>query len=147
MEARNTSGQAYRDGKLVATEIVLTERARLESTPVPITGTNRVDFKQTPIRGQSTIRFIQVDDLELEDELRQLIAAASDVDLRRRQRDERWSPKPTRPRSSITRGTSRNADWPILLSAIQPLKRPTFQSISPTAEIEHRIRPLGPFRP
>ena len=93
MEARKTSGQAYRDGKLVATEIVLTERARLESTPVPITGTNRVDFKQTTIRGQSTIRFIQVDDLELEDELKQLISAASDVDLRRRQRDERWSPK------------------------------------------------------
>jgi hypothetical protein len=53
-----------------------------------------VDFKQTPIRGQSTIQFIQVDDSELEDELGQLIAAASDVDLRRRQRDEHWSPKP-----------------------------------------------------
>jgi hypothetical protein len=72
----------------------LTERARLESTPVPITGTNRVDFKQTPIRGQSTIQFIQVDDPALESELKQLIAAASDVDLRRRQRDEQWSPKP-----------------------------------------------------
>jgi len=93
VETRKTSGQAYRDGKLVATEIILTERARLESTPVPITGTNRVDFKQTPIRGQSTIQFMQVDDSGLEDELRQLIAAASDVDLRRRQRDERWSPR------------------------------------------------------
>ena len=94
METRETPGQAYRSGKPVAAEILLTERARLESTPVPITGTNRVDFKQTPIRGQSTIRFIQVDDLELEDELKQLIAAASDVDLKRRQRDEHWSPKP-----------------------------------------------------
>jgi hypothetical protein len=103
VEVRKTSGQAYRDGKLVATEIVLTERARLESTPVPIAGTNRVDFKQTPIRGQSTIRFIQVDDPELEDELEQLIAAAGDVDLRRRQRDERWSSK-TEPRSASSMG-------------------------------------------
>lgn len=93
METRETSGQAYRDGKLVAAEIVLTESARLQSTPVLITGTNRVDFKQTPIRGESTIRFIQLDDLDLEDEIKQLIAAGSNDDQKRRQRDERWGPK------------------------------------------------------
>jgi 7,8-dihydro-6-hydroxymethylpterin-pyrophosphokinase len=52
-----------------------------------------VDFKRTPIRGESTIRFIQVDDLDLEGELQQLIAAASSEDLKRRQRDEGWGPK------------------------------------------------------
>jgi hypothetical protein len=94
METRESPGQAYRDGELIASEIVLTETARLESTPVPITGTNRMDFKRTLIHGQSTIKFIQVDDPKLEDELRQLIAAAGNVDLRRRQRDERWGTQP-----------------------------------------------------
>lgn len=94
MEIRKTPGQAYRDGRLVATEVVLTESARLQATPILIPGTNRVDFKQTAIRGESTIRFIQMDDSELEYELEQLITAASDPDLRRRQRDERWAPKP-----------------------------------------------------
>lgn len=35
-----------------------------------------------------------MDDSELEYELEQLITAASDPDLKRRQRDERWAPKP-----------------------------------------------------
>ncbi|HEX5593425.1 MAG TPA: hypothetical protein VFX35_08765 [Solirubrobacterales bacterium] len=93
MKGRETPGQAYRDEKLLAAEIVLCERFRLQSTPIPIPGTNRVDFKQTVIKGESTIRFIQVDDPELQDELNRLIAAASDNDLRRRQRDERWAPR------------------------------------------------------
>ena len=94
MDFRKSVGQAYRDGALVAAEVEVTETTRTQATPVPIAGTSRTDFKRVVIRGPSTIRFVQLDDAGLEDELRQLVAAASDVDLRRRQRDQGWAPKP-----------------------------------------------------
>lgn len=94
MQTRETPGKAYRDGRELAAEILLTERGELRATPIAIPGSNRLTYRQKAIPGESTIRFIQLDDPSLESELDSLIAAAADIALKRRHRDDGWAPPP-----------------------------------------------------
>jgi hypothetical protein len=91
MESREIAGQAFRNGEIVASEILLIEQGEVQSTAFPISGSNRYGHRQRVIRGESTIRFVELDDQTLEAELEKLIAASSDIDLKRQLRDERAS--------------------------------------------------------
>jgi hypothetical protein len=86
-------GQAYRDGQLVAAEVLVEERVETRSIAVSLPG-GRLGHKPNDIRHPSWIRFESIDDELLYRDLEDLIAGACDLQTAREQRDRRWAPRP-----------------------------------------------------
>lgn len=93
MEVQEASGQAYRDGRLVAAEVLLIERFQARRIAVPASA-GRSAFRQPVVRHPSSVWFSSIEDEELYRELAELIAGACDPERARPQRDSGWVPKP-----------------------------------------------------
>ncbi len=93
MEARETSGQAYRGGRLVAGDVLLLERHQARRVAAPATA-GLSAFRRKVVRHPSGVWFNSIEDEQLYRELQELIAGACDPDRARHQRDSAWAPKP-----------------------------------------------------
>ena len=91
IEEQIRRGEAFRDGRLVA-RIELTRRGELRRTRVALPGTGGYGYKESWIGHPSSIRFVEILDEGLGQELERLAAGARDVE--QGGRDRGWCPSP-----------------------------------------------------
>jgi hypothetical protein len=92
MDTSTQRARVFRDGQLICDDAEVTLRHQPEVVVVPLTG-NRDGYKDLGHSLSTIARFGGWLDPNFEDELREVVRGANDLDLRRRQRDAQWGPQ------------------------------------------------------
>jgi hypothetical protein len=91
MQEQSQEGAVTRDGVPLAERIVITRRFEPKMVPVPMAGQASTRYKDLSTEGPTTIR-VEGPEPGFREELERLKAAATDVEVGRR--DRGWRPQP-----------------------------------------------------